>query len=195
MKAIKKVEVVPLDYNIGKIINSASSSDDKTKNTYSMKIIDDKISETIDYVDETATNLETVQTFTETLSYTGTPTSGEGIEITTLWKKVGKIVTLSFNVYIPRGKGGLINLSHFIFTIPEWAKPTSTSNFLNFNNGTSKVLGYYYDRKENTSGTNHFATLNLITNDTHGLILYGSCNNGDTNNDYYHFGTITYILD
>ena len=43
MKAIKKVEVVPLDYNIGKIINSASSSDDKTKNTYSMKIIDDKI--------------------------------------------------------------------------------------------------------------------------------------------------------
>lgn len=40
MKAIKKVEVVPLDYNIGKIINSATTTDDKTKNTYSMQVID-----------------------------------------------------------------------------------------------------------------------------------------------------------
>lgn len=42
MKAIKKVEVTPIDYNIGKIIDSAATSDDKTKNTYSMRIIDGK---------------------------------------------------------------------------------------------------------------------------------------------------------
>lgn len=35
MKAIKKVEVTPIDLNIGKIVNSASTSDDSTKNTYS----------------------------------------------------------------------------------------------------------------------------------------------------------------
>lgn len=40
MKAIKKVEVTPLDYNIGKIIDSYFSTDDKTKNTYSMNTID-----------------------------------------------------------------------------------------------------------------------------------------------------------
>lgn len=46
MKAIKKVEVVPLDYNEGKIIDSASSTDDKTKNTYSMRIVDQKVGNT-----------------------------------------------------------------------------------------------------------------------------------------------------
>lgn len=45
MKAIKKVEVTPLDYNIGKIIDSAATSDDKTKNTYSMRVIDSKVSD------------------------------------------------------------------------------------------------------------------------------------------------------
>ena len=43
MKAIKKVEVTPLDYNEGKIINSASTTDDKTKNTYSIKVIDEEL--------------------------------------------------------------------------------------------------------------------------------------------------------
>lgn len=45
MIAIKKIEVTPLDYNEGKIIDSATSTDDKTKNTYSMQIVDNKISE------------------------------------------------------------------------------------------------------------------------------------------------------
>lgn len=43
MKAIKKVQVTPLDYNFGKIIDSASTTDDKTKNTYSMKVIDEEL--------------------------------------------------------------------------------------------------------------------------------------------------------
>lgn len=46
MKAIKKVEVVPLDYNEGKIINSWNTTDDKTKNAPSMKIVEDKIVDT-----------------------------------------------------------------------------------------------------------------------------------------------------
>lgn len=43
MKAIKKVQVTPLDYNFGKIIDSASTTDDKTKNTYSMRVIDSEL--------------------------------------------------------------------------------------------------------------------------------------------------------
>lgn len=43
MKAIKKVEVTPIDYNIGKIIDSAATTDDKTKNTYSMRVIDNEL--------------------------------------------------------------------------------------------------------------------------------------------------------
>lgn len=45
MKAIKKVEVTPVDYNFGKIIDSNNTTDDKTKNTYSMNIIDNKVTE------------------------------------------------------------------------------------------------------------------------------------------------------
>ena len=43
MLGIKKVQVVPLDENYAKIINSTSTADDKTKNAYSMKIVDDKM--------------------------------------------------------------------------------------------------------------------------------------------------------
>lgn len=45
MKCIKKVEVTPVDYNFGKIIDSNNTTDDKTKNTYSMNIIDNKVTE------------------------------------------------------------------------------------------------------------------------------------------------------
>lgn len=41
MKAIKKVEVVPLDQNTGTIIDSVSTTDDKTKNTYSARVIEE----------------------------------------------------------------------------------------------------------------------------------------------------------
>lgn len=43
MIGIKKVEVTPIDLNIGKIIDSASTTDDKTKNTYSMRVIDEEL--------------------------------------------------------------------------------------------------------------------------------------------------------
>lgn len=42
MIGIKKVQVVPLDINYGKIIDSDSTTDDKTQNTYSMRIVDEK---------------------------------------------------------------------------------------------------------------------------------------------------------
>lgn len=45
MKLIKKIEVTPVDYNFGKIIDSNNTTDDKTKNTYSMNIIDNKVTE------------------------------------------------------------------------------------------------------------------------------------------------------
>lgn len=41
MKTIKKVEVTAIDNNIGKIIDSDATTDDKTKNTYSMRVIDE----------------------------------------------------------------------------------------------------------------------------------------------------------
>lgn len=42
MLKIKKVEVTPIDRNIGKIVDSTETLDDKTKNTYSMRVIDEK---------------------------------------------------------------------------------------------------------------------------------------------------------
>lgn len=49
MLKIKKVEVTPIDRNIGEIVDSTQTLDDKTKNTYSMRVIDEKInSATID---------------------------------------------------------------------------------------------------------------------------------------------------
>lgn len=42
MLKIKKVKVTPLDRNIGKIVDSTQTLDDKTKNTYSMRVIDEK---------------------------------------------------------------------------------------------------------------------------------------------------------
>lgn len=45
MKKIKKVEVTPIDRNIGKIVDSTATVDDKTKNTYSMRVIDAKTSD------------------------------------------------------------------------------------------------------------------------------------------------------
>ena len=44
MLKIKKVQVVPLDENYAKIIDSASTSDDKTKNAYSMRVVDSLLS-------------------------------------------------------------------------------------------------------------------------------------------------------
>lgn len=45
MKWIKKVQVVPLDYNEGKIIDSFNTSDDKTKNAPSINAVEGKLSE------------------------------------------------------------------------------------------------------------------------------------------------------
>lgn len=49
-KYIKKVQVTPLDRNIASVVDSTTTQDDKTKNAYSMRIIDqmakDLISET-----------------------------------------------------------------------------------------------------------------------------------------------------
>ena len=42
MLKIKKVEVTPIDRNIGKIVDSTQTLDNKTKNTYSMRVIDEK---------------------------------------------------------------------------------------------------------------------------------------------------------
>ncbi len=51
MKAIKKVEVTPIDLNIGKIVNSTQTTDDKTKNTYSMQVLDNKFTNIDDELD------------------------------------------------------------------------------------------------------------------------------------------------
>lgn len=70
MIGIKKVEVTPVDVNYGKIINSDSTTDDKTKNTYSMQVIDNKIEQSqislADYMTEVIIN-GTGSTVTENL--------------------------------------------------------------------------------------------------------------------------------
>lgn len=47
MKAIKKVEVVPLDVNYGKIIDSFNTTDDKTKNAPSLNAVENYVTQTI----------------------------------------------------------------------------------------------------------------------------------------------------
>ena len=43
MRAIKKVEVTPIDQNIGKIINSFNTTDDKTKNAPSINAVENYV--------------------------------------------------------------------------------------------------------------------------------------------------------
>lgn len=43
MKAIKKVEVTPIDLNIGKIIDSFNTTDDKTKNAPSLHAVENYV--------------------------------------------------------------------------------------------------------------------------------------------------------
>ena len=62
MIAIKKIEVTPLDYNEGKIIDSFNTTDDKTKNEPSLRVVKE-------YVDENAIKV---------LSGTTEPTSDLG---------------------------------------------------------------------------------------------------------------------
>lgn len=62
MIAIKKIEVTPLDYNEGKIIDSFNTTDDKTKNAPSLRVVKE-------YVDENAIKV---------LSGTTEPTSDLG---------------------------------------------------------------------------------------------------------------------
>ena len=148
-----------------------------------------------DYVDEEISNLNTVQTFTETVTYSGSSSAGQGIQITTLWKRTGKVVNLFVEVYIPKDKRGVASPSNFIFNIPEWVKPTNTSNFLNYDNNNHKILGHFIDFTLSNTSFDGFVKLDLITHQTYGMILYGPCYNNDTENDRNYFGTITYILD
>lgn len=48
MISIKKVEVTPIDRNIAKVVDSTSTQDDKTKNTYSMRVIDNQLDDKVD---------------------------------------------------------------------------------------------------------------------------------------------------
>lgn len=80
MKAIKKVEVTPIDYNIGKIIDSAATTDDKTKNTYSMRVIDSKVSDINSDISDINSELDGLSTYSSTTEQVvGTWTDGKPI--------------------------------------------------------------------------------------------------------------------
>lgn len=148
-----------------------------------------------DYVDNEISNLNTVQTFTETLT-----DSNSGIVISTLWKRVGKVITLNVNVEIPANKAGLITVNKFPFTFPEWVKPIDSSNYLPFWDGYNrKVLGEIringYGSNNASSSEYYMVTLHLICDSTNNLILWGAVGNNDTSNERFVNGTITYILD
>lgn len=51
MKIIKKTQVVPIDINYGKIINSFNTSDDKTKNAPSINAVEEKLNTVNDRLD------------------------------------------------------------------------------------------------------------------------------------------------
>lgn len=74
MLTIKKVQVVPLDENYGKIIDSFDTADDQTKNAPSARA-------TKDYIDDYASTLDTkiVNTInSKILSGTSNPSSSLG---------------------------------------------------------------------------------------------------------------------
>lgn len=121
MKAIKKVEVVPLDYNIGKIINSALSSDDKTKNTYSMKIIDDKIGATNQNLNNLSNNVYIKDDYA---ILTGTVTLVDGTVTT----------TISYPT-------GFTNANSVVLTIGMQSTSTSSTNRYNYGYGNTSI--YY----------------------------------------------------
>ena len=86
MIGIKKVQVVPLDENYGKIIDSFNTLDDKTSNAPSIRAVSEKIDEINATIDNEVDTLETSigdvsdSKQSKVLSGTTEPTSSLGID-------------------------------------------------------------------------------------------------------------------
>lgn len=89
MKKIKKVEVTPIDRNIGKIVDSTGTVDDKTKNTYSMRVINQMAKDLTS---------ETYQIKVRGLTNTGTIDTSTFVSGGITFKKRNGVVTVRFTI-------------------------------------------------------------------------------------------------
>lgn len=81
MIGIKKVQVVPLDENYGKIIDSFNTLDDKTKNAPSIRAVAEKIDEINETINTLETNITNVSNSKQSKVLSGTtePASDLGV--------------------------------------------------------------------------------------------------------------------
>lgn len=124
MIKIKKVEVTPLDRNYASVVDSTSTLDDKTKNTYSMRVIDNELDGKVDgqflvnnYYSKT--DIDEITT-SDTFHFS----SSDG-EIDVVFRRIGNIVGVYVYPTVLANKESL-GISTAI-TLPDWAKISETS--------------------------------------------------------------------
>jgi hypothetical protein len=128
MISIKKVEVTPIDRNIAKVVDSTATQDDKTKNTYSMRVIDNELDGKVDgqflvnnYYSKT--DIDEVLTSDE---YVFTEYSGDG-SVVVVFRRVGNMVGVYTYPTMAANTESLTIMTTPI-ELPDWAKISETSS-------------------------------------------------------------------
>lgn len=128
MKLIKKVSATPLPKNEGKIIDSAQTLDDKRKNTYSMRVINEKLDDKVDgqflvrnYYSKT--DVDEVLTSDE---YVFTEHSGDG-SVAVKFRRIGNMVGVYTYPTIGANTESL-TIMPTVIQLPDWAKISETSS-------------------------------------------------------------------
>ena len=141
-----------------------------------------------DYVDEKTT--EEVQTFTERVI--DSRNSNRYIDI--CWKKIGKVIQINLIATIPANGGSTITTNYFNFTIPEWAKVSSSYTNVLFGENVyliSALRSFIAD----SNGVQRGIMFNLLYNyNTNTQYIYGNLIN-ITSSVATVQGEITYIVE
>lgn len=128
MISIKKVEVTPIDRNYASVVDSKSTQDDKTKNTYSMRVIDNELDGKVD--GQFLTNNYYSKTDIDEITTSDTfhfLAGDEGGELDVVFKRVGKIVFVYYYPIVYGVQSGLQTMSIMdTIELPEWAKISET---------------------------------------------------------------------
>lgn len=177
MIGIKKVQVVPLDENYAKIIDSFNTTDDKTKNAPSINAVEGKLSEInsdisdingdISDINNTLTSL----TETDTSStFTFTDTGYGSIDIK--FKRVGNVVKVEVSPILYANRKD-INIDYMEISLPDWAKISDTPS--RGNNAFCSIFGTEMAVQMSSSTAGYVAPQDILQ-----FVLYK-----DVFGDYY----------
>lgn len=167
MISIKKVEVTPIDRNIAKVVDSTATQDDKTKNTYSMRVIDSQLDDKVDgqflvnnyysktdsySKDEVDGLLTEAETVTYTLKAVNLPATGN-IDFSNpataqiLFKKRNGMIYIQISCHtvssVDQGYIGFFNQDNTPFVVPDEYKFSGTAITRFFSDNNTPYVIYY----------------------------------------------------